>query len=99
MDFTEINTLRQQLEKQKQLLKSYSTQTPKLNVLINKQCELNNAFSAELQRLKDEFSHFKLHTISQINGNGKSVVPCLTPSYHCVTNPFHLYQVSTNNKI
>ena len=96
MDFAKITELRHQVDQQSRTWKTVlSTDEKKtFKASVEAQCELNRSFLDELQRLRDEFAHFKLHTISHIDGTGNSVLPKTAKTLHCVANPFRLYQLS-----
>lgn len=89
--FEEIERLLQQV---KQLETVMHCQPTEIKDILKQQRSLNLQFVKELTRLREEFTHFKLHTIAHIDGSGTEDIPPKKGQMKCASNPFQLYDLA-----
>ena len=90
MEFKTVDALAQKVDAQTLLWKSLPKHDAYKHALAT-QLELNSLFLSEIQRLREEFVHFKIHALSKLTCDGPSVEPTGTADTKCINNPFRLY--------
>tara|TARA_B100000795_G_scaffold68096_1_gene47065 strand:- start:529 stop:828 length:300 start_codon:yes stop_codon:yes gene_type:complete len=95
MDFKTIEQLRDDVDKLAEQWKPLMR--GKHKVVVSEQRKLNETFRQELERLREEFLHFKLHTLAAIEKTTNTDTTTSGKELRCVTNPFSLYSLSSKN--